>query len=180
MCKNDTSLSDMVDEFRAKAYESFKALFSPDQLETGSWASNKSLRSSFDYILIIKSDNEEYSSIMCVGLDLHKIDQFFRDSVDSDRSLDLLKDALTEFGNVYCGLINDIPLFSKKYGILRQHPPQEAVKYAFFSTMDSAVEGYLLLPEYGEELYVGYGIHTKNKAEQKQVSKEFSTLFEGL
>lgn len=165
------TLSPLVSKFEKSAALCFENLFAVDDIRTENWQTREYLQSTFDYIFIIKSEASHYNSILTVGITLSEGCSF----IGEKYSLDETKDALTEFGNVYCALINDIPQFNKEFGILKQRPPQEAIDYAFFPKV-SVIEGDIIINNKAR-IYLGYGIR-KNKT--TSLSSGLSKLLEGL
>lgn len=166
-----SKLSPMVKKFETSAALCFENLFSVDTIKTENWQTTEYLKSTFDYIFIIKSENKEYNSILTVGITLSEGCSFIGEKYDLDET----KDALTEFGNVYCALINDIPQFSEEFDILIQKPPQEAIDYAFFPKV-SVIEGDIIINNKAR-IYLGYGIRPNKTA---ALSSGLTKLLEGL
>lgn len=164
-------LTPLVEKFQTSAALCFENLFAVDSIKTENWQTTEYLKSTFDYIFIVKSEAQEYNSILTVGITLSEGCSFIGDSF----TLDETKDALTEFGNVYCALINDIPQFNQEFGILKQRPPQEAIDYAFFPKV-SVIEGDIIINN-KSRIYLGYGIRPNKKA---SLSSGLTKLLEGL
>lgn len=164
-------LTPLVEKFERSAALCFENLFVVEDIQTENWQTREYLQSTFDYIFIIKSEATQYNSILTVGITLSEGCSF----IGEKYTLDETKDALTEFGNVYCALINDIPQFNADFGILKQRPPQEAIDYAFFPKV-AVIEGDIIINGKAR-IYLGYGIR-KNKTES--LSTGLSKLLEGL
>lgn len=164
-------LAPMVEHFEKSAALCFENLFNVDTIATENWKTTEYLQSTFDYIFIIKSEDSDYNSILTVGITLNEGCSF----IGEKYTLDETKDALTEFGNVYCALINDIPQFSSEFGILIQKPPQEAIDYAFFPKV-SVIEGDIIINNKAK-IYLGYGIRPNKKT---ALSNGLTKLLEGL
>ncbi len=176
MAKNENNnllskLSPLVSEFKKSAALCFENLFNIDNVTLENWKSTEYLQSTFDYIFINKSENKDFNSILIVGIGISEGYSYIGEKF----TLDETKDALTEFGNVYCGLINDIPQFNENFGILVQKPPQEAIDYAFFPKVN-VIEGDIVINS-NARIYLGYGIRPNKTS---GLSDGLSKLLEGL
>jgi hypothetical protein len=117
------------------------------------WTVTPRLDGRFEYIFSLGSANPRFKSTMVVGIDVQSISAF----IGCEVTLDEAKDAFSEFGNVYCGMVADIVQFTHTFGILKQGLPEEALHQACFPDA-WAVQGKIYRGE--QWMHVGYAIGT--------------------
>ncbi len=139
------------------ALECIDAMFQKSCIKREPWSVTEHLEGTFDYIFSLISRNSKFKSNLCIGIQIESIATFIGYEIDIEEA----KDAFGEFGNVYCAMLMDNPLFKDKFGILRQALPEDAINEAFFPKA-WGLNGRLYLKDHW--IYMGYSMQ-EEKAE---------------
>jgi hypothetical protein len=144
-------LFEMQDIFPRQAIELCKAMFGTKPVRKKPWTLSEFLRGDFEYIFSMDSDNETFRATTAMGIACADIPVM----TGHDYPLDLAKDALTEFSNIYFGVMMDQLPFVKAFGLMQQEVPEDAIDRFFFPRA-WCVSGLLSLDD--SSLYFGFAV----------------------
>jgi hypothetical protein len=116
----------LQDKFQNSAVELMHHMFGILAEIREPWEIVDTFEAKFDYIFRLISLNARLKANTLIGANYDALQKMFWEHV----SLEEAKDALTEFANVYNGMLMDEPLFVKSFGFMRQQLPEDSTVMA--------------------------------------------------
>ncbi|MGM0461259.1 MAG: hypothetical protein ACQEQ4_02425 [Fibrobacterota bacterium] len=173
----ETVLKNNLTTFKDTTREVLSTFVSPHSFSVHDWKTRSSFHSAFDSILITRSDNSRYAGFLIVGANTQDLTLLSTNlfGISGEETTAVLRD----FGSTLAAEFHELPDFIAHFKTVCQKPPEEAVQYAFFSTM-SVADSQITFPGIAARLYLGFGIHIKNRVEIDHISNELSSLIENL
>jgi hypothetical protein len=146
-------LFEVADVFSKTGIECVEAFFQKECVIKSKWTVVNQLNCKFDCVLTLGCANDEYQSILAIGI---QNSSFTALTGEENISVEDASDILGEFANTYCGMLSDHSEFYENFGVLAQTLPIFYRQGQSFLNFIWGVEGKLFFND--NWIYFGYAI----------------------